>query len=216
MKRCVDQRPIEILSFDERSGDDAGVGRAALNELQRLLYVFAVHQPRLNGGPQSRRLQRLLCGKTVRRVRRIGDGDSPNARSGKIFQGVQSERTRLQSDQREASAGVDRFRVGEHYRILLEIVPGHQIVDGGFVRRKKHVGGRAVSNLLAQDAGRSRHEHHVGMSDALELGNQLAKGRAEIGRGKNRQSWGRRLGPGCGGRKKGRDEGQPHESMSAI
>ena len=70
---------------------------------------------------------------------------------------------------------------------------------------------RTLESVLAQDPGRSRHKHHVGMSCPLELRNQLAKRRAKVGRGKDRQGWGRRLGPGLGGRKKGRDEGQPHE-----
>src|SRR3954466_1509278 len=86
IQRWIDQAEGESLLISQRARDKPGIHRAALDELNSLLHVLAVHQPALNHAPHAGCLQRLLRGKSIRCMRGVCHGDSADGTLRQIFE----------------------------------------------------------------------------------------------------------------------------------
>ncbi|MNV70526.1 hypothetical protein D3C71_1634980 [compost metagenome] len=163
-----------------------------------MAHVLRQHALGLHGVPQARRFQRALRVAPHRHRCRVAVGHALDVIAGQVFQRRDIGLAVSRHDQH------DLVRREIHTRGPLHRLFFNRLVHRLLVGRGKHIGRRALQDLLQQDVGRAEVQHDLGVRVFLFVGlRHVLEGVGQAGRGGYDQVGGLRARHPEGGKRQG-------------
>src|SRR5690348_1773167 len=171
------QRPATMTLRAQRQRHDRNVNVPGLRILKRLTNVVAVDQLRFHCLPDAGTLESLARGESVRCVIRIRNRDAHHLRPREILDAFETEVAVGGCPQRDATARVDGFAVGNDQALLV------QLVDVAHAGGGEEIHWRAVLDLLGEQTSGAEYEYDFSFISGFEGAPELFESGREIGGG---------------------------------
>ena len=174
MQLLGNQRPAPFALLTQGQRNNRHVNIPRLRILKRLANVVAVDEFRLDRLPNTRALQRLLCRQSVRRVIGVRNRNPLDLRPREVRHSFDLQRTVSRRPERDPTARVNLFSVGNDQPLLSELVDITDVRGGEDVHR------RAVFDLARQQSGRAKHEHDLHLVSRFKLAAEFVESVGQV------------------------------------